>query len=236
MPRGTQLGELVTMFREEAGYANNPSLSQNVTASIEAKLRRTYRRLHADFNWPHLRVQRDKVMQAGERYYSFPSDLAFDRVTDVWVRENGTDCWYSMCYGIDRANYNSIPSDQDEREDFPSYWELFESEQFEVWPIPVTSGHTLRFFGTTRPRALVNQNDIVDLDDDLIVLYAVAEDLARSKSADAELKLQQAQRHYNRLKGNSQLGAPFSMSVSRDRRSPWPGISIDHAEYRDRDA
>lgn len=233
MPRGTQFGELVARFREEAGHANNYALGQNVQDPIKTKLRRIYRRLHADFNWPHLVVERDETLQAGERYYSFPSDLSFDRLTDVWVRENGRDLWYDLRYGIGLPSLNAIHSDSGEREDFPCAWELHENEQYEVWPIPETSGHTLRFRGLSRPKALTNDEDTVDLDDDLIVMYAVGEQLARERSSDAELVLQQARSHYMRLRANSQKTGPIDRRVNQDRRPRVGGIDIKYAERRD---
>ena len=47
---------------------------------------------------------------------------------------------------------------------------------------------------------LIAETDKADLDDQLIVLYASAEMLARQKQADAQNKLAQAQAHYARLK------------------------------------
>src|SRR5690554_6757484 len=210
MPRGTQLGQLITMFREEAGDAVSRRLGQNALPSTRAALRRTYRRLHADFDWPHLRIYRDKPLFAGEQFYSFPLELDSDNVEKVWVRQTGDTVWYDLTYGIDTAHYNTVASSQGQRQDFPFAWQLYEDDQFEIWPIPKSDGHTLRFYGKKRAKALVNDNEIVDLDDDLIVLYAVAEQLAREGSADAELKLQQARQHYMRLRGNSQQDQPFT--------------------------
>lgn len=233
MPRGTQLGQLVTMFREEAGHAVSRRLGQNELPSIYAVLRRTYRRLHADFNWPHLSIYRDKELFAGQRYYSFPMELDFDNLTDVWVRENGGTIWYKMTYGIGIPHLNTVDSYEGEREDFPYAWEVFQDDQFEVWPVPETSGHVMRFTGRARAKPLVSDNEIVDLDDDMIVLYSVAEQLAREGSADAELKLQQARQHYMRLRGNSQKRSPLNMKVSGDRYSDRRGIDIRYAELRD---
>ncbi len=233
MPRGTQFDQLITQFREEAGQAVSRRQGQNALPGVQSMLRRIYRRLHADFDWPHLRVVREKTLQAGEQFYAFPLDLAYDRLEEVWVRETGRDIWYPLRYGIDIHHYNTVHSHKGERDDYPHAWELAEDETFEVWPIPVNNGDVVRFTGFTRPKSLAQGSDIVDLDDDLIVLYAVAEHLARQRSADAELKLQQARQHYMRLRGNSQQDEPFSMRVSQDRRAPQQSIDIRYAERRD---
>lgn len=233
MPRGTQLGQLITMFREEAGHSPNPAHGKAKLPQIKAMLRRIYRRLHADYHWPHLRIQREITLQAGQQYYAFPADLDFERIVEVVVRENGRDIWYPLHYGIDYLSYNVVHSSQGEREDFPHQWEIFENDQMEVWPIPETTGHTVRFEGYSRPKALVEESETVDLDDDLIVLYAVGESMARDKSADAELKLQQARQHYMALRGNSTKKRTVNMRVADDREPSFPGINIRYAERRE---
>ena len=58
----------------------------------------------------------------------------------------------------------------------------------------------VRFHGIKNLNGLIAETDKADLDDQLIVLYASAEMLARQKQADAQNKLAQAQAHYARLK------------------------------------
>lgn len=233
MPRGTQFGEVITMFREETGQASSRAMGQNQLPADKALLRRHYRRLHRAFSWPHLNVFRDKEMLAGQRYYSYPLDLDFENIYRVEVRENGGEIWYPLHYGVDRVQLNAIHSDEDEREDFPITWEVHEDDQFEVWPIPETSGHTVRFHGRARAKTLVEESETLDIDDDLVVLYAAAERLRRDKSPDADLILEQARQHYMRLRAESAKDRSFSMSVNRDRRPQRAPIDIKYAEYRD---
>lgn len=234
MPRGTTFDQCITMFREEAGHAVSRRQGQNALPGVQAMLRRTYRRLHADFTWPHLRIEREVPLSAGQQYYAFPLDLDFDRVEDTWVRESGSNTWHRLPYGIGLGEYNTVASHAGARDDFPRRWELYEHEQFEVWPIPAENADAVRFYGISKPKALTSGNDTLDLDDDLVVLYAVAEQLARQKSADAEMKLQQAQQHYNRLRANTMQDVPISMAGRpRDRQPAFQGINIRHAERYD---
>lgn len=232
MARGTQFGELINMFRDETGMANSRRLGKNQLPGIMALLRRTYRRLHTDYNWPHLKIERDKTLFAGQRYYAFPLELDFDRITMVTVREAGQDEWYPLAYGIDYRHLNTVASEDGEREDFPHSWEIYESDQFQIWPIPESEGHIVKFEGLSRALPLIAENEVLDLDDDLIVLYAAAEWLTRRRSADADVKLQLARQHYNRLKANQQKGAPVDMRVSHDRNGGYKGIQIQFAERR----
>ncbi len=232
MPRGTTFDQLVTMFRQEAGHAVSRRQGQNTLPGVQATLRRTYRRLHSDFTWPHLRIEREVALEAGEQYYSFPLDLDFERVETAWVREVGRDIWHPLHYGIGRAQYNTVHSHLGERDDYPTHWMVHELDQLEVWPIPDQNYDIVRFYGYSRPKALVDGNEPVDLDDDLVVLYAVAEQLARQRSADAELKLQQARQHYMNLRAQQQKGPPVDMRVSQDRQPAFEGINIRFAERR----
>lgn len=236
MPRGTQFSEIIDMFREEAGYAMSRALGQNDLPGIKAMLRRSYRRLHADFNWPHLQVDRDKEALAGQRYYTIPADIDFSRILRVRVRENGGTIWHPIEHGITLDHYNRVSSDDDQREDFPRAWQVYENDQFEVWPIPVTSGHKLRFTGISKPKPLVSESEVLDLDDDLVVMYAVAQRLARDKSPDAKARFDEARQHYMRLRANSQKSNGFNMKVSSDREPPNRGIDIRSAAIRDADA
>lgn len=233
MARGTQFAELINMFRDQAGRANSRALGQNELPHIKSMLRRIYRRLHADFNWPHLFIERDKNLRAGERYYSFPAEFDFERVVKAEIRENGTTEWYPLRFGIGLPEINTVDSDGGEREDYPYSWDIHEDNQFEVWPIPETGGHTIRFKGYSRAKPLTAESDTVDLDDDMIVLYALAEDAMRSKSADADYKAQEARQHYMRMRGRSMKGAPVNMKASQDRAASYRGIRIDYAERRD---
>lgn len=233
MPRGTQFGQVIDMFREEAGLATSRAQGVQQLGSIKAKLRRVYRRLHADFAWPHLRIERTVTLSAGQRYYSFPADLDFDNIERAWVQEVDEDHWYDLRYGIDALHYNTTNSYEGEREDFPSNWKLHEDGTFEIWPVPESNGHTVRFFGKARAKPLVSESEILDLDDDLIVMFAVGEELVRQKDAQGQFMLEQARAHYNRLRGNSQKTEPFNMKDSSDRMSRAPGIRIEYAERRD---
>lgn len=236
MARGTTFGEVITMFREETGRATSSALGQNEIGAIKGKLRRTYRWLHADFNWPHLMIRRDKTVSAGERYFTLPADLDIERVTPrVEVKDEADGQWYPLEYGIDAANYNFTDSDLDERDDWPARWQIYENDQIEIWPIPATE-HTLRFHGFSRPKPLVNENEVLDLDDDLVVLYAVQRQLLRDKSADAQDYAQMARALYLKLKGRGIKSAPINMASSDDRnqgRDRYPGIQIPYAERYD---
>ena len=63
-------------------------------------------------------------------------------------------------------------------------------------------------------------SDTADLDDQLIVLFAASELLTRQKSPDAQLKQQQAQIHYQRLRARLSKSEPFVLGESAVRDLP----------------
>lgn len=202
MARGTTLGQLVVMFREEVGDATSAALGQNNLPHVKRLLRRTQNFLWNDFAWPHLEVKVEKLMQAGERFYSFPVDgqLDFMRAsTRVEIRQD--DRWRPVDYGITGEHYNAVDPELDVRDDPVRRWNVYQDDQFEVWPLPATNGLRMRFTGTRLLRPLVADTDVADLDDDLIVLFAAVEQLGRRDAKDAKAKENIATRLYNRLKG-----------------------------------
>ena len=236
MPINSTFGQVVRATQDEAGHFTTGALNRNVLAQIQQTVRRTYRRLHADFNWPHLYVRRDVQVGAKERYLTFPPDMDPDRTLNAWVMGSGSDRWEPLEYGIGMAQYNRLNSDKFDYNDPdtngyasadpPTRWARspLNTLNFEVWPVPLNAGSEIRFWGITRPQNLVETNDLVDLDEDLIALYAAAEWLADQKSDSAGTKLEQAAAHYRRLKANAQN--PETTFRLNPPRKEWTGIQI----------
>jgi len=63
-------------------------------------------------------------------------------------------------------------------------------------------------------------SDTADLDDQLIVLFASAELLTRQKSPDAQLKQQQANVHYQRLRARLSKTEPLVLGEEQVRDLP----------------
>lgn len=202
MARGTTLGELRSMLRAEARMHASPAATQSVHAAMNQTLQRVQRRLYADYDWPFLRKDFDKTLSAGQRYYDFPDGLNVERIERVAVLWGST--WHVVERGIDPVqHYNQLNSDDDQRSDPVMRWEPRVDNQFEVWPLPA-SEQTLRFTGIRALGALIADDDVADLDDDLIVLYAAAE---WAPDGLKEQKLAEAVAHYRRLKARLRGGS-----------------------------
>jgi len=216
MARNVSLGVLIDDLRAEAGHSLQANLGVQMREVLIKVLQRQQRRLWEDYDWTFLRVERDIAVAAGQRYYGFPVDLNLERLEKVEFKYG--DRWIPVEYGIGRREYDTHDSDRGVRA-FPiERWKEADNDQFELWPIPsqngstATSSNILRFTGIRKLRPLVAESDVADLDDTLLVLYSAAEILAREKSADANVKLQMAEKHYNRLKGRNSKTETFSLS------------------------
>ena len=213
MARNTTLQVLLNDLRSESGHAISSALGKSTQEMMVNLLNRVQRRLWEDFAWPFLQVKKDITLQAGQRYYDIPSGLTLERVQSASFK-NGSS-WHKIFYGISTQDYTVHDSDTGSRSWPIRKYEAYGAVQVEVWPIPsenanVTTGDGLfRLEGTGNLSTFVSMSDTADLDDQLIVLFAAAELLTRQKSPDAQLKQQQAQVHYQRLRARLSKTEPL---------------------------
>ena len=207
MATGVTLESLLNQLRLEVGDSTNPALGLARTGIYKQYLERTQKRLYEDFNWPQLIVDREQTLQKGERYYTFPADLDFSKINRAWVYWNNN--WNPIKCGFDPVTYNDSNPALNTRSDPIQVWRYYETNQFEVWPMPAASSQVIRFRGMKTLDRLTADSDRAVLDDTLLVLYSAAELLARSKAEDAPAKLSQAQNHYLKLKSRLIKSQPF---------------------------
>ena len=224
--RGRTLGQIATMAREEAGQSGNAAAGRNVIDVFRQYVRRTYERLHQDFNWPHLYRHDDITLERGKRYFAFPSDLDPDRLGEVYVLEDKGDRWRDVEYGVGPAQWNRYRHEDGEYADPVRRWQRTGEGLIEVWPTPETGEQILRFEGMPFPKILAGDNDVVDLDANMIALYAAGEWLAKQGARDAELKLQQAKRIDDRLRANQMRSDPMLRLNTTRRQSEYQPIRV----------
>lgn len=215
MARGTTLGQLVHDLRIEAGLDPNPALSLNVVPKLQQLIRREQERLYDEFDWPFLRITRDVVLQAGDRYYDIPNDMNLERIERIdyfWG-----DKWYPLERGICTEHYNIHDSDADIRQEPAARWDVKDTgsgEQVEIWPIPVTNGRLVRFTGIRKLTPLITDADRADLDDMMVVLFAAAEYLGEGKP-EAQIKREKARTRLNLMKSRSHQTRTSSFNWSK---------------------
>ena len=215
MSRNTTLQVLLDDLRAEAGHSVQANLGKATESMMLTLLNRVQRRLWEDFSWPFLHTTKEITMQAGQRYYDVPAGITLERIESAKFKWG--NMWSKVEYGIDPAHYNQWDSDRDIRswpiQRYNAYGDV--AGQIEVWPVPSNNGNattregTLRLDGVKNLNPLTAKTHTADLDDQLIILFAAAELLARQKSADAQMKMGQAQSHYIRVKGRLSKGEPI---------------------------
>jgi len=224
MARNTTLQVLLNDLRSESGHAISSALGKSTQEMMVNLLNRVQRRLWEDFAWPFLQVKKDITLQAGQRYYDIPSGLTLERVQSASFK-NGSS-WHKIFYGISTQDYTVHDSDTGSRSWPIRKYEAYGATQVEVWPIPsentnTTTGDGLfRLEGTGNLSTFVSMSDTADLDDQLIVLFAASELLTRQKSPDAQLKGQQAQVHYQRLRARLSKTEPLVLGEEAAQSIP----------------
>ncbi len=203
MARGVQLSQLVKDVRAECGHSMSVSQGVNTREKIQYLLRRTQTELFEANEWPQLFVYRDVLLHAGDKTYDFPIDFSFEHTLHLHYL-NGTT-WSAVPYGIGDAEYSVYSTDTENptRASPVQRWNFDpDNAQFEVWPVPPTDG-TVRLWGTKARAPFIAEGDRCTLDGTMLVLFVASEILAKSKSEDAQIKLQKAQELLRRLKARS---------------------------------
>ncbi len=220
MPAGKTLDELVLAVRAEIGDSTNPSMGVDQLPALRQTIARVQNSYYEDFDWPHLKIDKDEAAPQGERYFTFDPEVNFQRIIQVDIKIDGR--WQELHYGIGTEQYNVYDSDEGVV-GTPMRWQHYGENQFEVWPIP-DRACTIRFRCIRNLKPLIAGTDTCDIDSDLIVLAVAAEMLARSRSEDAQIKLTLATARYNRLKGRVMKTGSFVLGGGL--RSTPPGSRI----------
>lgn len=222
MARGTTLEKLLDQYRAECRLSLNSAHNQQDREAQVNHIQRVQAELWENFNWPHMRVRRELLCQAGQRYYDVPEDLSIDRLEMVEFRSDGV--WRRLRTNITAGEYATVDSDLDQRSWPIVSWQLYEGEQVEVWPIANANGNpdtidgTLRFTGIRNLAALVDDDDRADLDDKCIILYCAAERLSATGAKDAQYKLDKANARLAKLRGDLMPRRQFNMFGANQTR------------------
>lgn len=333
MARGVALSELVKRLRLETSGSSSAIANADEKEQLEHLLRAKQEFYYDDYDWPHLNVFRRITPVQNQRFYAFPSDMNFEAVEGLYVKD-GTD-YVPLRRGVGFQQYNSedslkavaavgsfnlatgasgsvdsvtvdsvellsaavsfatslsvtaiavaanitantstpnytataagtvvtitaamtagtsantfvvavgvttITADtlvnmtggvDAEQSDPAANWELREddetdAEAIEVWPVPASSASQLWLVGKRSLPDLLADADVALLDDQLLVLTAAAEILAKRKKADAQVKAIAAGRRYLQMKARSRAAVqPFKLRG--DDQEPMAGTIV----------
>jgi hypothetical protein len=213
MARGTTLTAALVMLKNKikANITLGQSTSDDNTLMMD--ISRYQLQLCNKLDWPFLRERWDIATILNGRYYNFPTvDEAKTTVAINFQRPIHVYVWWANAWlgpipsGISQEEYNQRNSDGSppdsgnppETLDPIQRWDYNDQTQFEVWPVPASASF-IRFEGQRVPDPLFNlatvapvANATLDLDDELVTLFAAGEILAEMQSAKAGLMQQAA--------------------------------------------
>lgn len=231
-------GEIVEATRNEARLSSNTSRGIDHLDHIREIVKRNYYTLCEDFDWQHLQLNRDAgaanrvVLEAGSRYYDFPSDLNPMKIEGAFVKWGSV--WLSLDPGIGYANYTLYDPAKNQRCDPVRRWDYYGGAQFEVWPLPATTGESgvsneVAWVGQKIPEQVVDDESRLDMDNLLLQLAAAAELLAENDSKAAQGKAGLAAARFLTVRGNMSGKARYAMG--RGRILDGPGLFPRHPRY-----
>lgn len=196
-----QLSVMVRNLRAECGHSLSIAQGTNQVDTLKYLLARTQEELWTAFVWPELVLRSNVSLNAGQYLYDFNQNMIFEQIRESYTAQPASNEWLELDYGIDEDRVKPDGSNT-ERSDPVRFWDIDSATQFRVWPTPASSGGWVRFKGNKALAAFASDNDYSTLDDNLIVLFAAADLLARAKAEDAQSKQEKAQRHLNKLLAN----------------------------------
>lgn len=207
MTRGvTNLETMVKDLRLETRRSPNANIGIDEYEALKRLLYRVQFFLYWDYDWPFLKCRRDISMQNSQRYYDFPADLGFDRISRIRTNGNGVNNWTPVVRGITMEDYNVYDSDNGDTSNPVRKWDVIDAgsgDQLEVWPMPDNDTETLRLEGIKALGPLIADDDVCTLDDTLIVTMAAAHLLTGEDDKRAEKMLAQGNKLYLRLRGGA---------------------------------
>lgn len=223
------------MLKAETDQSVVANTASDMDPILNMKLQNAANWLASEADWAFLRHRWDVPLVADTRYYNLPTTTSavgdealsfainFDRPVVAEVYYNGR--WDELEYGVDSKDFDYLNSDgpaedgvNPQTQDPIQRWRLATNaneptnpNQFEVWPVPASTGvQMLRFTGQ---RALVpfatwaggvpTWNDAAKCDlDDLLVIQAVKA-LNETEIEKQRVMLEQLQRRLIQLRGFS---------------------------------
>lgn len=220
----TTFGEVIEMVRSEARLSTNTSRSIDHLDHIKQLIKRNYKQLAEDYDWRHLELKRDtgvsrKLLQAGSRYYDYPTAVNPQKITRALVKWGGT--WQPLEYGITYNDRSAYDPDNNQRVDPIMRWMAYGETQFEVWPLPATNGvadgvNEVAFEGQKKVTELTADASRLDMDDILVSLMCAAEILAANElEKAAAVKADAASARLSTLRGNTGSKARYVMGLGR---------------------
>jgi hypothetical protein len=217
LPRGVTLSVLIAQLRAELQQSTAPSLGQSYRDTLKRRLQTTQEWLWLEYTWPFLTARSSISLQAGSRYYNFPTNAPLEQVREVLVKYDAK--WLPVERGITMDDYSVYDSDDDVRLDPALKWDVLNTgsvEQMEFWPLPATNGtNNVRVISQKPLKAFTSDSDVCTLDSNLLLWFSAADLLAKSDPKVSNQFLGKATRLLNILRGRVSNNKPINFAKGR---------------------
>lgn len=186
------LGELRSTLARRLGFGAQGSAGIN-SGLLDSFLQSAQAQLWAQFEWRHLIKYDAKDTGVGQTLYDWATDCDPNRpLRDIAIYD-GTR-WVPMHEGIEWSHRS------DDTQSQPCRYERY--AQMEVWPAPDAVYSMRRYYVAVCAR-FTQDNDRASIEDDLVLLHALATGKAHYKQADAQIYSQQLSVMLEKLKGQA---------------------------------
>lgn len=169
------------------------------TALINSHLRTAQAILYQEFTWHTLIRYEDQTLGLDQYRIDYPSFMDAERLlqvaVDIGSQAGSNPNWSEVRRGITAQHYNTL-----DNRAFPKRFEQY--EQIEFWP-KADQPYTLRLWGMKKLARFTEDGDRTMIDDDLVLLWALATLKADKNHKDAQAVGNQVEKMRVKLRDRS---------------------------------
>ncbi len=188
------LGDLRATLRARLGFGAQGSSGGANQVLLDSFLQNAQVQLYWLQDWRHLIESEDFTTGVGQTLYDFPAGCDRDRrVMKIEVEHSGQ--WVPIHEGITTAMRSTVTS-----RSVPARFERF--AQLELYP-QADAAYTVRVWYVRDLGAFVEDNDPATLDDQMILLHAIANGKAHYRHPDAQVYEGQLNTLLSSIRGQS---------------------------------
>ncbi len=173
------LGELRSLLRTRLGFGAQGSSGGANQTLLDSLLQNAQVQLYWLQDWRHLIAYEDFTTGVGQTLYDFPTDCAQDRRL-LRLEVNYAGEWSQLGEGITTSMRSTVDT-----RSVPARYERF--AQIEIYPEPDVATYTLRAWYVKDLLPFFDDADRATLDDQMILLHAIANGKAHYRHPDAKL-------------------------------------------------
>ena len=189
------LGDLRDVLRARLGFGAQGSSGGANQTLLDSLLQNGQVQLYWLQDWRHLTAYEDFTTGVGQTLYDYPADCENDRrILRLEVNYSGQ--WSQLSEGISTSMRSTVST-----RSVPCRYERF--DQIELYPEPDVATYTVRAWYVKDLQPFVDDSDRATIDDQMILLHAVANGKAHYRQPDAKVYEGQLNTLMSSIRGQS---------------------------------